>query len=121
MIDEFPVFAIAAAYARGQTCVSDAAELRAKESDRITALCTELRCLGVEAIETPDGFIVDGDRPLSGGTVQAHGDHRLAMALSVAGLAAQAPVTVQDAEITAESFPGFAACLIELGAQTSIH
>jgi 3-phosphoshikimate 1-carboxyvinyltransferase len=119
MIDEFPIFAIAAACSLGTTRVKDAAELRTKESDRITTLCIELRKLGVEAVEASDGFTIEGGRSLSGGTVQAHGDHRLAMALAVAGLAAQAPVTVQDAEIAAESFPTFTACLTQLGAQTS--
>jgi 3-phosphoshikimate 1-carboxyvinyltransferase len=119
MIDEFPIFAVAAACSQGITRVCDAAELRTKESDRITALCSELRQLGVEAVETPDGFAIDGGRPISGGSVQTHGDHRLAMALAVAGLAAQAPVIVQNAEIAAESFPTFTACLTELGAQAS--
>jgi 3-phosphoshikimate 1-carboxyvinyltransferase len=116
MIDEFPAFAVAAAYARGKTVVSGAEELRHKESDRINALCTELRRLGVHVEETPDGFAVHGGRPVRGGTVKSHGDHRLAMALCVAGLAAQNPVLVQGAEIMAESFPGFTDKLKSLGA-----
>jgi len=119
MIDEFPVFAVAAAYARGRTVVSHAEELHIKESDRIAALCVELRAIGVSATEAPDGFVIEGGKPPAGGVVQAHGDHRLAMALAVAGLAAQAPVTVQGAEIAAESFPDFAAQFFNLGGQLS--
>lgn len=115
MIDEFPAFAVAASFAQGVTTVRDAAELRLKESDRISAICQELRALGVQINETPDGFIVQGGRPLHGGAVQVHGDHRLAMALAVAGLAAQEPVVVQNAEIIAESFPGFVSTLHALG------
>lgn len=117
MIDEFPAFAVAAAYAGGPTLVSEAGELRHKESDRITALCAELRRVGVRVAETPDGFAVEGGQPPHGGVIQPHGDHRLAMALAVAGLAARGPVTVQEAEIMAESFPGFADTLESLGAQ----
>jgi 3-phosphoshikimate 1-carboxyvinyltransferase len=84
MIDEFPVFAIAASCAQGQTRISQAEELRHKESDRISALCAELRKLGINSIETPDGFIINGGYMNQGGIVEAHGDHRLAMALSVA-------------------------------------
>jgi len=116
MIDEFPVFAVAAAYAQGETRVRDAEELRHKESDRISALGSELRLLGVDFIETADGFIVRGERPLRGGRVQSHGDHRLAMSLAVAGLAAQAPIQVVGAEMIHESFPDFVPVMRSLGA-----
>ena len=116
MIDEFPVFAIAAAFARGQTVVRGAAELRHKESDRILALCAELRQLGIDLDETSDGFRILGGKPVRGGTARAHGDHRLAMALAVAGLASETLVSIQDAEIVAESFPGFVDTLRTLGA-----
>jgi 3-phosphoshikimate 1-carboxyvinyltransferase len=119
MIDEFPVFAVAAAYAHGETRVRDAEELRHKESDRISALGGELRSLGVDFSETPDGFIVQGGQPLRGRRVQSHGDHRLAMSLAVAGLAAQAPVQVAGAEMIHESFPDFVSVMRSLGA--SIH
>jgi 3-phosphoshikimate 1-carboxyvinyltransferase len=121
MIDEFPAFAIAAAYATGVTTVSDAVELRHKESDRISDLAQELRRLGVEIAETPDGFVVHGGRPLSGGLIWPHGDHRLAMSLAVAGLAAQEPVTIQEAGIIHESFPGFAETLQTLGADIRLE
>lgn len=117
MIDEFPAFAVAAAFARGRTTVSEAQELRHKESDRIGALVGELGKLGVQASETQDGFTIQGGvRPYSA-QVMAHGDHRLGMALALAGLAGQGTVTVSDAQIIAESFPEFPSVLRSLGAQ----
>lgn len=115
MIDEFSVFGTAAAYAAGSTLVRDAGELRYKESDRIGTLCQELRVLGILAIEAEDGFTIVGARP-SAGQVRSHGDHRLAMAMAVAGLSAGGPVTVEDAEMLNESFPGFVETLRSLGA-----
>ncbi|HEX9018229.1 MAG TPA: hypothetical protein VF806_03530, partial [Anaerolineaceae bacterium] len=115
MIDEFSVFGTAAAFAEGETVVRDAAELRYKESDRIGTLCQELRAVGVETGEREDGFTIQGGT-LKGGVVNAHGDHRLAMAMAVAGLAARAPVVVEGAEIIDESFPEFVATLKTLGA-----
>lgn len=119
MIDEFPIFAIAAACARGTTHVRQAGELRHKESDRITALCEALLRLGVQVDEAPDGFSIHGGEPLQGGAVDAQGDHRLAMALAVAGLVAQRPVRVHSAHVLAESFPTFPQSLRRLGA--AIH
>ena len=116
MIDEFPVFAVAAACAHGVTVVEQAAELRFKESDRIAVLCKELGRIGVEICETADGFTIQGGPKFSGGAADAHADHRLAMALAVAGLAAQAPVCITGAESIRESFPGFVAALRGLGA-----
>ncbi len=117
MIDEFPIFAVAAACAEGVTAVTDASELRLKESDRIAGLCAELRRLGVNAEERPDGFAITGGALPGGAAVDPHGDHRLAMSLAVAGLAAQRPVTVGGAEIMDESFPEFVPVLRELGAR----
>jgi 3-phosphoshikimate 1-carboxyvinyltransferase len=117
MIDEFPIFAVAAAYAQGTTEVREAAELRHKESDRIGALCSQLVKLGARVHETPDGFCIQGGVPLKGGEIDPYGDHRLAMALAVAGLAAQQPITVRNAAIIQESYPGFAQALARLGAQ----
>ncbi len=120
MIDEFSVFGAAAAAAApgtsSGTLVSDAVELRYKESDRISTLCQELRALGVEATEAADGFSIPGGQ-MVGGQAQAHGDHRLAMAMLVAGLAAREPVTVNGAEMINESFPGFVEVLRSLGAK----
>ncbi len=117
MIDEFPAFAIAAAFAEGETRVSQAGELRYKESDRIAALCTELASLGANVAETADGFIIQGKRLAGGEQVASHGDHRLAMALAVAGLACQQPVTVLGAGIITESFPAFEQTVADLGGQ----
>lgn len=116
MIDEFPIFAVAAALAQGQTVVRDALELRHKESDRITALCQQLQAIGADVQELPDGFVINGRSHFQGGVVNPHGDHRLAMSLAVAGLRATHGVTVQNAEITQESFPDFGARLAALGA-----
>jgi 3-phosphoshikimate 1-carboxyvinyltransferase len=117
MIDEFPAFAVAAASAFGTTCVLDAAELRHKESDRISALCMELRNLGVDVEEQPDGFTIHGNGRLNGGNVEPHGDHRLAMSLAVASGNALSPVHLDQAQIMDESFPGFVSTLQSLGAQ----
>jgi 3-phosphoshikimate 1-carboxyvinyltransferase len=121
MIDEFPIFAIAAAYASGATTVSEAAELRLKESDRIAVLCEELRKLGVQAVEHADGFTIQGGAAVRGGMIQPHGDHRLAMSLAVAGLASQAPVAVQDAQIIEESYPEFTQTLQALGGRLVVE
>ena len=107
-IDEFPAIAAVAAFAEGVTTVRDAAELRGKESDRIAAIVRNLRALGAEAEESPDGFSVRGGT-LRGGVAEAGGDHRLAMSMAVAGLAAPEGVTVRNAEILSESYPSFAA------------
>ncbi|MGB9672745.1 MAG: 3-phosphoshikimate 1-carboxyvinyltransferase [Anaerolineales bacterium] len=117
MIDEFPIFGVAAAYAHGETVVSQAEELRYKESDRITMLCQELTKIGVDVKEERDGFRVYGKGKIQGGEVEAHGDHRLAMALMVAGLAAKEPVCVHGAEVVGESLPDFIPLLRSLGAE----
>lgn len=116
MIDEFPIFAVAAAYAEGTSIVKDASELRLKESDRIRVLCAEMKNLGADLEETADGFIIHGRGELTGGTIDPHGDHRLAMSMAVAGLASTSPVNIQQPEIMDESFPGFAEVLTGLGA-----
>jgi 3-phosphoshikimate 1-carboxyvinyltransferase len=117
MIDEFPVLAVAATQAHGTTVVRDAAELRVKETDRIAAAVAELRVLGARIEPRPDGFIVEGPTSLRGGVVDSHGDHRLAMALAVAGLVAKGEVTIENAECVADSFPGFAGLMRSLGAK----
>lgn len=122
MIDEFPVFAVAAACAEGITQVREAEELRHKESDRIRAVCEMLNALGVRVEEHPDGFTVYGEGGLRGGAViSAAGDHRIAMAAAVAGLAAARPVTVQGAEIMAESYPQFVGTLQALGGKIRVE
>ncbi len=116
MIDEFPVFAIAACFAQGVTVVRDAEELRYKETDRITVLCNQLLKLGVKLEEYRDGFSIQGGT-LIGGACDAQGDHRLAMSLALAGLAAPEPITVHKAEILRESFPDFVTHLQTLGVE----
>jgi 3-phosphoshikimate 1-carboxyvinyltransferase len=120
MIDEFPALAIAAAFAQGETVVSDAQELRHKESDRISALGEELCSLGIDFLETQDGFVIHGGRPVQGGKVDPHGDHRLAMSLALAGLSASKPVIVRDAHIIHESFPDFVSVFRALGAEMEL-
>ncbi len=114
MIDEFPILALAATQAEGVTRVRDAAELRVKESDRISAIVGELSALGAHIQERPDGFNVHGPTPLHGGPVHSHGDHRLAMTLAVAGLVASGSTRVQHAECVADSYPGFERVLGDL-------
>jgi 3-phosphoshikimate 1-carboxyvinyltransferase len=117
MIDEFPIFAVAAAHAEGATEVREARELRFKESDRIAALRNELTPLGIPMIEFDDGFAIEGGRPIRGGFANARGDHRLAMSLAVAGLSSTEPVVIDGAEMVAESFPGFFDVLAQAGAR----
>jgi 3-phosphoshikimate 1-carboxyvinyltransferase len=116
MIDEFPAFAVAAAFAEGETVVSEAEELRYKESDRISALCQEFNRLGIRIQEASDGFTVAGGEQPIGGEVDPHGDHRLAMALGLVGLASRRLVTVLGAEVINESFPEFVSVLQSFGA-----
>ncbi|MEO7433472.1 MAG: 3-phosphoshikimate 1-carboxyvinyltransferase [Dokdonella sp.] len=106
MIDEFPILFVAAAAADGITTISQAAELRVKESDRIAVMATGLRSLGVRVEETPDGAVIIGGS-LRGGSVDSTGDHRCAMSFAVAGLLADAPVRIADCANVATSFPGF--------------
>ena len=116
MIDEFPIFAVAATQAQGTTLVRDAGELRVKESDRIAALAAELRRMGAQIEEYPDGFAVHGPTRLTGTHVHSHGDHRLAMALAVASLIAQGETLIEGAETIGDSFPGFVDVMRRLGA-----
>ena len=113
-IDEFPVLMIAAACAEGVTRVSGAGELRVKESDRIRTVVDGLRALGAKVEEKEDGMIVTGG-PLKGGEVDSHGDHRIAMAFTIAGLVASGPVRVLDTRNIATSFPGFSEHAARLG------
>lgn len=107
LIDEIPILAVSALWAEGETVIRGAAELRAKESDRIAALAVEFRALGAEIEELPDGLIIQGGRPLKGAKLQSHGDHRLAMALAVAALTADGESYLEGAEDVAVSFPEF--------------
>lgn len=105
-IDEFPILFIAAACASGQTVLRGAEELRVKESDRLDAMARGLTALGISVDVLPDGLIIEGGT-LQGGMVDSAGDHRIAMAFSIAGNVAEAPVTILDTENVATSFPTF--------------
>lgn len=105
-IDEFPILFVAAACAQGETVLRGARELRVKESDRLAVMAEGLRRLGIDARETEDGIIIRGGE-LSGGVVDSRGDHRVAMAFAMAGVAARGPVTVRDCKNVDTSFPGF--------------
>jgi len=114
-IDEFPVLFVAAACAEGQTRLSGAEELRVKESDRIQVMADGLLVLGVDAQPTPDGMVINGGKPIGGGVVTSHGDHRIAMSFSIAGLRANAPITVLDCANVNTSFPEFKDLVKHLG------
>lgn len=113
-IDEFPVLFVAAAAAKGKTEFSGIGELRVKESDRIAAMAEGLRALGIQVDESPDGAVVYGGR-FDGGTVQSHGDHRIAMSLAIAGSVASGPVVVENVAAVDTSFPGFCDCMASIG------
>lgn len=108
LIDELPVIAVLATQAEGTTIIKDAQDLRNKESDRIKAVVTELKKIGADIVETPDGFIINGKKSLKGGTeVETYHDHRLAMSLYVAGLICEEPVVINGFEWVSISFPEF--------------
>jgi 3-phosphoshikimate 1-carboxyvinyltransferase len=106
-IDEFPVICVAAAMAEGRTVVREAKELRVKETDRIAAMAANLRRAGVQVEEMEDGMEIEGTGRLAGGFFESFGDHRIAMSMLVAGLAAGGEVTVTDVDCIATSFPNF--------------
>ncbi|MEA5123464.1 3-phosphoshikimate 1-carboxyvinyltransferase [Xanthomonas floridensis] len=106
MIDEFPALFVAAAAASGQTVVTGAAELRVKESDRLAAMATGLRTLGVQVDETPDGATIHGGA-IGSGVIESHGDHRIAMAFAIAGQLSTGKVQINDVANVATSFPDF--------------
>ena len=107
IIDELPVLAVAACFARGTTVIRDAQELRVKESDRIRTMAKEMSRLGARIEEQPDGMVIHGTVRLLGGRCRSHGDHRLAMALAVAGLLAEGETTIDGAQAAAISYPRF--------------
>lgn len=106
-IDEFPVICVAAAHASGRTVIRDARELRVKETDRIAAMAVSLRSAGVEVAETEDGMEISGLERLRGCVTDSCGDHRIAMSMLVAGLAASGGITVRDVDCIGTSFPNF--------------
>ncbi len=116
MIDELPLLALACTQAEGTSTIRDARELRYKESDRIDDTVRQLQRLGAHIEGRPDGFLIHGPTPLQAAAVHSQSDHRLAMMLAVAGLLTAQDTIVHESEVTADSFPGFAAVLQELGA-----
>jgi 3-phosphoshikimate 1-carboxyvinyltransferase len=122
MIDEYPILAVAAAYAEGPTVMRGIGELRVKESDRIAMMAAGLASCGVGVEEEPEGLIVAGTaranhRVAGGGLVHTHGDHRIAMSSLVLGLGAERPVAVDEPGMIATSFPGFGELMAGLGAE----
>ncbi|HNT35662.1 MAG TPA: 3-phosphoshikimate 1-carboxyvinyltransferase, partial [bacterium] len=116
MIDEFPIFAALASLAKGKTTIRNASELRVKESDRIAVMAQQLRKMGVEVQEFPDGMDVVGSEGLHAATVESHGDHRIAMSLAVAALRSSGETVIENTDCIATSFPGFVDLMRELGA-----
>ena len=114
LVDEIPIITVLAACATGETEISGAAELRLKETDRLLALSTELGKMGAEIHELPDGLRIVGGNPLHGARVKSHGDHRMVMALAVAGLVATGETVIEDAEVVNISFPEFMDILTNL-------
>jgi 3-phosphoshikimate 1-carboxyvinyltransferase len=106
-IDEIPVIIALATQASGVTVITGASELRVKESDRLAAMTQGLRRMGAVVEERPDGISVHGPTPLRAATVASQGDHRIAMALAIAGLVADGPTTIEDADCVAVSYPEF--------------
>lgn len=120
-IDEFPVLFIAAVCAEGQTVLTGAEELRVKESDRIQVMADGLAQLGVQTTVTEDGIVIDGGQTMASGTVNSHGDHRIAMAFSVASLRAEGEITITDCANVATSFPNFRELAASVGIQLSVE
>ena len=105
--DEIPIIALAACFAKGTTYITDAGELRVKESDRLRTTSTELARLGAEVKELPNGLRIIGGSSLQGATGQSHGDHRLAMTLGIAGLLVGTEVNINNSEVASVSYPSF--------------
>ena len=116
-IDEFPVLCVAASLAEGQTVIRDARELRVKETDRIAAMAANLGRAGVQVVETEDGMLITGSERLQGCVAESFGDHRIAMSMLVAALAAGGPTTVRDVACIATSFPNFTELLAKVAAR----
>jgi 3-phosphoshikimate 1-carboxyvinyltransferase len=121
MIDEYPILAVAASFAKGDTVMQGLEELRVKESDRLSAIARGLEVNGVVFTQTEDSLTVRGSREVAGGgTVTTHMDHRIAMAFLTLGMAARDPVTVDDVAMIATSFPSYQTLMRSLGADLAV-
>ncbi len=107
LIDEIPIIAVAAAFAEGTTIIKDAREARIKECDRLNAMCSELKKLGADIEEMPDGLIIKGKKALRSAILESHLDHRVAMSLAVAGFCIDGGITLKDVECIDVSYPNF--------------
>ena len=114
LIDEIPVLAVAAAFAEGTTIIKNAEELRVKESDRLSAMATELTKMGAKVTELPDGLEITGGNALTGQEVDSYTDHRIAMSLAIAALATSGTTTIHRAEAASISYPNFVATLQQI-------
>ena len=121
VIDELPILALAACFAEGKTIIRDAKELRVKESDRISATVSGLKTLGATITETEDGMIIYGNDKLTGGVVESHHDHRIAMTMGIAGLIASGTTTITNAEAAEISYPSFWNELGQLSMENRSH
>ena len=118
-IDEFPALFVAAACAEGETVLTGAEELRVKESDRIQVMADGLIALGVDAKPTPDGIVIQGGA-IGGGSVDSHGDHRIAMSFAMAALRATGDISIDDCANVNTSFPGFVELAASVGLKVSV-
>ncbi len=118
LIDELPVIGVMSAFAKGETIVRDAHDLRRKESDRIVAIVDNLEAMGAEVHELDDGFIVNGTGSLKGAEIDSYKDHRIAMAFAIAGLAAEGTTTIKNSEWAQIAFPEFFEILYKLAARS---
>ncbi|MBR8658541.1 3-phosphoshikimate 1-carboxyvinyltransferase [Brevibacillus sp. NL20B1] len=114
LIDEIPVIAVMATRANGRTVIRDAEELRVKETDRIATVASQLSKFGASVTPTPDGLIVEGATPLTGAAIDSMGDHRIGMAMAIAGLAAEGETVIANDAAINVSFPGFADLLARI-------
>ncbi|HEX9934834.1 MAG TPA: 3-phosphoshikimate 1-carboxyvinyltransferase, partial [bacterium] len=114
LIDEIPVLAILATQSMGRTVVRNAKELRVKETDRIAAVADNLRAMGVKIDVADDGFVLEGPQELKGACIDSRGDHRIAMAFTIAGLIARGETTIRGSECVDISYPSFYSTIEEL-------
>jgi len=117
LIDEIPILAVAAVFAEGTTVIRDAAELRVKESDRISVMASQLNLMGAKVTELPDGMEIVGGTPLAGTDVDSHTDHRIAMSLAIAALNASGTTIINGAEAASISYPNFTTTLQQICGQ----